>query len=112
MTDNINKELTVIDKPTHTTAPNTVVHLDIDELEENNLTYLPRNFSDVYTVIRLKDYCDEELPRRRDLDTRFSEGTGFYVRLAKFGSAIFAPIIAGYATNALASHIFDINTDS
>ena len=107
-----NKELKVIDKPTHSTAPDTVVHLNVNELKEDNLHYLPRNFSDLNTVIDIKNRCNTEIAHRKNLNNQRSDTMYEFIGLSKFALALFGPIIASCGAHALASHVFNINTDS
>lgn len=103
------KYLKVIDKPTHATAPDTVVHLDVDELKENNLTYLPRHFSDLATIVNIKDTYDEKLAHYNDSDDELEE------TLYTIGGPplILAMCIgAAYGIDALAEHISFLNEDS
>lgn len=103
------KHLRVIDKPTHATAPDAVVHLDVDELKEDNLAYLPWHFSDLATVVELKNTYDKELAHYNDSDDELEEV------LYTIGGP--PPILAmclgaAYGIDALAEHVSFLNGDS
>ena len=96
------KHLKIIDKPTHTTAPDAVVHLDVDELKKDNLAYLPRHFSDLVTVVDIKDTYDEELAHYNDSDDELEE-----VLYTIGGPPLILAICVGavYGIDALAEHV-------
>lgn len=98
------KHLKIIDKPTHATAPDAVVHLDVDELKEDSLTYLPRHFSDLHTVVELKDTYDEKLAHYNDSDDEFDFAEKCYVIGGPF---LTLGMCAGasFGIDALAEHI-------
>lgn len=106
------KHLRIIDKPTHATAPDTVVHLDVDELKEDNLAYLPRHFSDLTTVVELKDTYDEELAHYNDSDDdEFDFAEKCYVIGGPFLTLAMCAG-ASFGIDALAEHISFLNGDS
>lgn len=103
------KYFKVIDKPTHATAPDTVVHLDVDELKEDSLAYLPRHFSDLATIVDIKDTYDEKLAHYNDSDDELEE------TLYTIGGPplILAMCIgATYGIDALAEHVSFLSGDS
>lgn len=106
----INEYPKVIDKPTHITAPNTVVHLDINKLKEDNFTYLPRHFSDLNTVVEIKDTYDEKLAYYNDDDNELKNL--FYHIGVPLLTVIVASVGAAYGIDALAEHISFLNEDS
>lgn len=103
------KHLKIIDKPTHATAPDAIVHLDIDKLKEDNLTYLPRHFSDLTTVVELKDTYDEKLAYYNDDDNELEE-----VLYTIGGPPLILAMCLGaaYGIDALAEHVSFLNGDS
>lgn len=106
------KHLKIIDKPTHATAPDTVVHLDVDELKENSLAYLPRHFSDLATIVDIKDTYDEELAHYNDSDNdKFDFAKKCYVIGGPFLTLAMCAG-ASFGIDALAEHISFLNGDS
>lgn len=106
------KHLKIIDKPTHATTPDTVVHLDVDKLKEDSLAYLPRHFSDLATVVELKDTYDEKLAHYNDDDDdEFDFAEKCYVIVGPF---LTLGMCAGasFGIDALADHISFLSGDS
>lgn len=103
------KHLKIIDKPTHATAPDAVVRLDVDELKKDSLAYLPRHFSDLATVVELKDTYEEKLAHYNDSDDELEEAL-----YTIGGPPLILAICVGavYGIDALAEHISFLSGDS